>query len=347
MTQTLRRPVDEAIARAVAFLRERQLPHGEFMTLLAPDKEMSAGVFDSTPFTTSFVLYALTHVGNPLANDIIEKAGTYLLSQMEFGGVWRYWSSRHPNHAHYPPDLDDVSCISFALKYAGRKVPNNRWIFRCCRDSLGRFKVWAAITPQNCSEPWFWIARSIGDWQAKRPNGTAPAANAQQQQLQSAPVDWEEMDPVVNANAVLYLGEGAEMLPAIIYVREAVLDEGSGGGLWYEDRLSLYYAVARAFRHSAPSFANLKEHIVARILERAARNEFFTPLHTAMAASVLETFAPESPLIGRLVQDLLTAQREDGSWDKSPFYCAGPNYWGSEELTTGLCIEALARCTTH
>ena len=51
----------------------------------------------------------------------------------------------------------------------------------------------------------------------------------------------------------------------------------------------------------------------------------------------------------RAAQWLVAAQREDGSWPARAFY-AGPEppavhayYWGSEELTTAMCLEALAR----
>jgi hypothetical protein len=70
----------------------------------------------------------------------------------------------------------------------------------------------------------------------------------------------------------------------------------------------LHFPVARAFRHSSPRLSALGEHIVA---------------------------CPPANL-----HLILDAQRADGEWDVYAFY----SVWGSEELTTGLCLEVLARC---
>src|ERR1700744_2921968 len=101
------------------------MPHGEFKTLLGADKSMSNAVLDSSPFVTSFVIYALAHALDFHVMDMIAKATAFLRSEMEFGGVWRYWSSRQHKHARLPPDLDDSACISYALKLAGARVPHN------------------------------------------------------------------------------------------------------------------------------------------------------------------------------------------------------------------------------
>jgi hypothetical protein len=83
----------------------------------------------------------------------------------------------------------------------------------------------------------------------------------------------------------------------------------------------------------------LAEPIVSRILERGDGLGSFNPLQAALAAATLLTFKPGSGLAGGLLRLLLDTQRDDGGWDAYPFY----NVWGSEELTTGLCLEALAR----
>jgi hypothetical protein len=334
-----RRALDRAIGRAITFLRSRQLPHGEFATLLGADRAMSNPAFDSSPFVTSFVLYGLTHADRAAVDDLVTKAASFLTSEMEFGGVWRYWSSRQHKHSRLPPDMDDTACISFALKSAGFRPPRNGWAFRAARDSAGRFKTWLFPTSRDRMNPWFVFARSVGFCQARLRTAKVETPDSEDLRFRVMHIDRDDVDPVVNANAVLYLGERPETAPAIGFVIDAVRDEPSARSLYYEDALALYYAVARAHRHSSPRLSVLADQIVSRILERGDRLDGLNPLQAAMAASALLTFAPASGLTGRLLRRLLDTQRDDGGWDAYPFY----NVWGSDELTTGLCLEALAR----
>lgn len=330
---------DRAILRAVAFLRSRQLPHGEFVTLLGTDRQMSNPAFDSSPFVTSFVLYGLTQLDRAWVEDIVSKAAAFLLSEMEFGGVWRYWSSRQHKHCRLPPDIDDTACISFALKNAGYPPPRNGWAFRGNRDSEGRFRTWIFPRRRNGRDPVFLLARAIGFCHARLRTMSVPMPSSEDPRFRIMHIQPDDVDPVVNANALLYLGERPDTLPAAELVIETVLGARPGRSLYYEDPLDLQYAAARAFRHSSPRLSVLREHIVSRIAERARGGEGLNPLQAAMATSALLTFEPASVLVGELLERIRGSQRDDGGWDAFPFY----NVWGSEELTTSFCLEALAR----
>lgn len=300
---------------------------------------MANPAFDSSPFITSFVLYGLTHVERALVADMVTKAASFLTLEMEFGGVWRYWSSRQHKHCRLPPDMDDTACISFALKNAGFRPAKNGWAFHGARDSAGRFKTWLFLTSRNRTNPWFVFARSVGYCQARLRRAKVETPDSEDPRFRVMHIDRDDVDPVVNANAVLYLGERPDTVAAIEFIIDTVLHEPSARSLYYEDNLALYYAVARAYHHSSPRLAILAEPIVSRILERADEPESFNPLQAALAASTLLTFEPASGLAEGLLRLLLDTQRDDGGWNAYPFY----NVWGSEELTTGLCLEVLAR----
>ncbi|HEY6235649.1 MAG TPA: prenyltransferase/squalene oxidase repeat-containing protein [Candidatus Elarobacter sp.] len=336
------RTVDQAIVRAVAFLRRRQLPYGEFTTLLGADRQLSNPVFDTSPFITSLVLYGLTHVDRALAGDMVAKAAAFLLSQMEFGGVWRYWSSRQHKHCRLPPDTDDTACASYALKSLGYSVPDNRWAFHGNRDSAGRFKTWMFVTRRNCLNLRFGFSRSVGFCQARLRTRTIVAPKSEDPRFVVMHIDCDDVDPVVNANAVLCLGEGPDTLAAIEFIIDTVVN-ASGRSLYYEDPLALYNAVARAFRHSAPRLSVVGKHIVARIVELGAALESFNPMQAAMAASALLTFDPVSAVVPKLLDVVLETQRGDGGWNAYAYYTTN----GSEELTTAFCLEVLARCREH
>jgi hypothetical protein len=330
---------DPAIARAVAFLRARQLPNGEFMTLLGQDLRMTNPAFDSSPFITSFVVYALAQLNRALVEDIISNATAFLVSHMEWGGVWRYWSWRQHKHCRLPPDLDDSACISFALKIAGRRPPDNAWAFRGNRDAQGRYRTWLFPRWSNLREPWFLFARAIGFCQARVRCMRVATPPDEDPRFRVMCIDRDDVDPVVNANVVLYLGESTETLPAVEFIIASMRADASAHSLYYQDPLTWSYAIARAYRHAAPRLSVLRESVVNDVTQRAADVNHLNPLQAAIAASALQTFAPESRLIEDLLRLIRDTQRDDGGWDPQAFY----NVWGSEELTTGLCLEALAR----
>jgi len=230
-----------AIARAVEFLRNRQLPHGEFTTLLGADRTLSVTAFDSSPFITSFVLYALSHLDRYAVSDIVEKAVSFILSEMEFGGVWRYWTSRQHKHHRLPPDLDDTACISDALRRVGQPAPSNGWVFSCMRDSAGHFKTWILPRGNARLSPWFIIARTIGFCQARIRTINVPVPQDEDPRFKVMHINPDDVDPVVNANALLYIGENSDTAPAVQLVVDAVLNEHAKKSLYYEDSLALYY----------------------------------------------------------------------------------------------------------
>jgi hypothetical protein len=335
----MRPPNHDAIERAVSFLRRRQRPYGEFETMLGADRSLRSPAFDSSTFGTTFVMYALAQLRDARLADMTARAAAFVREEMEFGGVWRYHSTRQHKHARLPPDLDDTACASFALRLAGMPVPDNAWVFFANRDAAGRFRTWILRTTRNRWNPRFAFARSVGGLQARlRACRTAVPEN-EDPRFRVMHIDNDDVDPVVNANVVLYLGERDETRAAIEFVVQTVLADTTPFSLYYADPLALYHAVARAFRHGAGSFGVLREPIVDRIARRWASGDALTPLQAAYAACALLTFDPDASLVPELLQLLRASQREDGGWDAYAFY----GVWGSEELTTAFCLEALAQ----
>jgi hypothetical protein len=154
-------------------------------------------------------------------------------------------------------------------------------------------------------------------------------------------IDREDVDPVVNANVILYLGERDDTRPAIDFVVSTVLADAMPFSLYYEDLLALYHAVARAYRHGATALGVLRQPILDRVARRTSRPDGLTPLQAALAASAVLTFDPDAPLGRELVRIVRSTQRGDGAWDAYAYY----GVWGSDELTTAFCLEALARAS--
>jgi hypothetical protein len=148
----------------------------------------------------------------------------------------------------------------------------------------------------------------------------------------------DDVDPVVNTNVLLYLGDRPETRAAMDFVIGTVKNRPDKPSLYY-GRLAFFHAIARAFRHSAPGLGVIAKDVVEQTLAIAGNPGDLNALDTAFAASVLLTFDPDNGVVADLVQRILGTQRQDGGWDMYPFYC---NVLGSEEVTTGFCLEALA-----
>src|SRR5712671_3838284 len=140
--------VDTAVCRAIAFLARAQLADGEFKTVLGSDATLADGEWDSSPFVTSLVAYSLSHAG-PAAKPLIDRALSFLLSEMEHGGVWRYYTSKQFKHVRIPPDLDDTACASFVLVRNGKSIPVNRWLMLENTDNRGLFYTWLIATEKT------------------------------------------------------------------------------------------------------------------------------------------------------------------------------------------------------
>jgi hypothetical protein len=330
------RRIDRAIARGLVFLEGVQLPNGEFPTYATSDPAMVERlVFDPSVFPTALIARSLA--GCPGAANLRERACDFLLTEMDADGLWRHWTREHPFFRQLPPDLDDTSCASAALRSSGRTFPDNRRLLLANRDSQGRFLTWIsprvrwtgkrhlAITLRQLRHPltlWFFFRRTS-----------------------AKPYD---VDAVVNANTLLYLGDfaGREavtsfLLDIVQHNRETMCDK------WYDNPFVIWYFLSNALSGVAPDAAAL---FIAKIETAEPRSS----LDRALAASALSCWG-HTPS-EKDVAGLLTAQKESGAWPIASFYHGGrarrrgggfaephPDtpHWGSEALTTAIAIEAL------
>jgi hypothetical protein len=148
---------------------------------------------------------------------------------------------------------------------------------------------------------------------------------------------------------LLYLGERqetravTEWLVQIIHDgTEAVCDK------WYRDRYSFYYALSRSHHRGVSSFSETIGTILSRLEAACCADGKIGDhvLHTALAVNSMMNLGVCPSYFDAAVDYIAQSQGEDGSWESQPLYYGGPQLstsWGSPELTTGLCLEALAR----
>lgn len=334
---------DAAIARGLAFLERRQLPSGEFSVLVGREHaDMRDGVADPSPFGTSLIAYSLGLVDAAPARAMLAHAARFLHGEMEPPGVWRFWARGHPHHAVIPPDLDDTACAAYVLRQQGIATPPIDALLLACRDRGGRFHTW--ITPR-------WpMPRSAAYWRVALRQLANPATLLAFWRLnESAPGD---VDGVVNANVLLYLGDRPETRPVAAYLVDIVLGGREAGcDKWHLNPFMVHYCIGRAFDAGVTALGAARDAVVRRITAAAHPSGRIgdTVLDTALAVCALHAWRAAPAVLDDAVRYLVAEQDAAGAWAPTALWYGGPKRyygWGSAELTTGYCLEALARHRT-
>ena len=258
------------------------------------------------------------------------KALGFLQEEMEGPGLWRYWSSRNQRHGLLPPDLDDTCCIAFVLAKNDKALLSNKDVILANRNRKGVFYTW--LVPRSSS-----TSRATGD--------TDDVTTSEALLLLSVYGGIDDVDCVANANALLYLGDNADTRGAVDYLVETVLNEQEDGcSDYYPHRLSLYYMLSRAYSEGVLSLEGVRVPVIDRVLRMQNREGAFgNELLTALALCTLLNFHSPTPAMDEAVNHVLRTQRADGSWPRSPMFLGPAPYYGSEDLTTAFCVEALAK----
>ncbi|HVE69846.1 MAG TPA: hypothetical protein VNI54_00650, partial [Thermoanaerobaculia bacterium] len=143
-----------------------------------------------------------------------------------------------------------------------------------------------------------------------------------------------DLDAVVNANVLRYLGRTAATEPVIPFLLR-VLREGTESTCdkWYDRPLAVWYFISRALRRAGVDAR-------AVLLERLQSAQPATALDHAFAAAVLlDCDAPADAHIAAILE----TQLDSGGWPRAIVYGDEWDGRGSEPLTTAFCLEALSR----
>jgi hypothetical protein len=313
--ETLTQRVRQSISQAVSMLGRTQLEHGEFPVFRYRDATLtSPGQQDSSPFATTFVLYALSFVAGLDVAPAVAKGVGFLLKEREGAGVWRYWTSR--NTSKILPDLDDTCCASFILDWLIPSLipPTNHRVILDNQTPEGFFLTWL------------------------RNDGFNEIDSAVNANVLLYLGDREQTRATSQALARL-INDGLE---------------GTTHWLYYLDLLALYYMVSRAYRHRDLGLDACRNAVLQRTLARQRSDgSFGSDLLTGLALCTLLNYGYNGESVYQAAQYLVSAQHEDGYWRSEAFYFTGPNapphqhsWWGSEALTTAFCLEGLAKALT-
>lgn len=104
--------------------------------------------------------------------------------------------------------------------------------------------------------------------------------------------------------------------------------------------------LSRAYFCGVHSLEVLKIPVIHKVLNlQKADGSFGGELLTALAVCTLLNFNYHTPNLDKAIDFLFKTQQSNGSWRRVPMYGgqADKELFGSAELTTALCVEALAR----
>src|SRR5947207_8607467 len=176
--------IRRAIEKGIAYLESAQLPSGEIPIEISPTPEMS-GDCAREPVVFPAALAARALSITPSAARVRSRALDFLLREMDPDGLWRHPSSDKPQHYDTPLDVDDTSIASAALAAAGREVPDNRRFLLANRERSGLFRTWIVR----------WWPHPLLTYRFFR----------------YTTAEVGDVDAVVNANVVIYLGDCEEI----------------------------------------------------------------------------------------------------------------------------------------
>ena len=271
--------------------------------------------FERPPFVSALCALALESSNDARAKSICAATRAYLADTIEYPGFWRYY-------LHLPQDLDSSILCSLALGtrhpwiLLGRNVPR----MLANRDDAGCFMTWVLDEDQ--------------------PDVVTPFRI--------------EADPVVNANAIAYLGDCPATRDAQHWLRALITDKRvRGSSKWYPDAVATYYATARAMVRAQPALEELRPVLAEGILDlRDEKGDFGNILQTAQAVSALDNIGCLDRIdAAHQLKRFIGSQRDDGSWPELLVFGDQSLKWGkfgqighgSEAITSAFCIEALER----
>jgi hypothetical protein len=339
----LSQEIEQAIDRGLSFLRQHQLPSGEFRSYRANDAAMEQSLLqESCVFPTALITNSLLFLAKSSGvEEMLMRATDFLLGQTIKGGVWSHFAVGNPLRRLVGPDVDDTACVSSVLEARGITQPlaNNRRLLLANRNSKGLFYTWFVTRPCWSFNPTYWRI-VLSEW--KRPKKTL-------RYWRKGETKRNAVDAVVNANVLYYLGSTPETQPVIDYLlRVIAAGDEARSDFWYHDLNVIYYFFSRNYWRGISSLEAARQPMIDRIRAQAQENGRLggSTLETAMGVCALLNLGVQPLDLIPSIRFLLKAQSPVGDWRRSLLYFGGPSKslgWGSEELTSAFCLEGLAR----
>jgi len=333
--------ISQALERGLTYLQNHQYPNGEFCCYIAADKQMLGScVPDHTVLPTAAIGNALlTLTDHPTANAILTRMVPFFEYQMMRGGVVNFFALRNPLFQLNPPDADSTACVGTFLDARGVVYPRNSVRTLLLANQRGGAGVgsWFVLRPR--------LMRQRPYWRTGLRALKAPLASWRfwQQHRYSR----YDRGGVANANVLQYLSVDGASQHILDYLVTLLMNrQETDRDFRYRTPITLYYALGRSYRPNSAPLEGVRSLVLERLMTYQQPDGSFgdSLLETAQALSALIAWGGGAEIIRVTASVLLAGQRHYGEWPRALYFYAGPANslgWGSEELTTGFCLEAL------
>lgn len=194
----------ENLDKALELLLTYQEADGEFKTFESNSFSEVWAYKSPSPFVTANVLLSLKNIRHGVATDIWKRGSTFLESQMEFGGFWRFWKLNAQQH-NVPIDSDDTALCAYILIRNGEQLTKTQKVLSSLYIGEGLFRTWILHSKALIRFPLL-LLRLKADYK----NFAETIALKM-----FAPDDYE---PAVSANVLLLLNEDKMMEAACEYL---------------------------------------------------------------------------------------------------------------------------------
>nr|WP_121273046.1 terpene cyclase/mutase family protein [Pedobacter schmidteae] len=331
--------IENAIKKGVWFLYDHQYPNGEFCCYICADDEMKMCVTHSNVFPTSLIANSILHLRDiPEVNEILDKAAAFLQYQVMRGGVWNNFTILNPLFPICPPDVDNTVCAAWVLQKLGKHYPPNKDLILANRNNAGLFYTWFTLRARFNPVKDYWL---LGLRAFKHPLSTFLF-------WKNTEATRFDVDAVVNANVLFYLGLSDDTRPVVNYMLDIIAKEKeSDCDLWYRNPFTIYYFFSRNYKAGVFELKEATKLIIERVLRTLKSDHSFgeSILDTALGIISLINCGHQSELIEKAIGYMIDCQNRSGGWPRWGVYYGGPKKlqtYGSEEMTTGFCLEALS-----
>jgi hypothetical protein len=326
----LQSTVDESILKGAKYLRQHQFPNGEFCCYIGNEDSMKDTVPDANLFPTSLICYSLLSLAHlPDVDQVLQLSASFLQYQSMRAGVWNNFTTAHKYFKICPADVDNTACASIVLKALKREYTANENILLLNRNKSGLFYTWYTLRPNKVwnKDYWLLLLRELRFPISSYIFWTKNEARK------------NDIDGAVNANVLFYLGLKDTTMPIINFMLD-IISQGKEDDCdkWYRNPFTIYYFF---------SLEPIRNPIIERILNTIQKDGSFANgvLDTALGIVSLIKLGYHGEALQNAIKFLIDTQSAYGEWPRWALYYGGSkklqNY-GSEELTTGFCLEALS-----
>ncbi len=317
-----------ALGRGVAYLERAQLATGEFNVWACSDQALTACQADNEPLATGIILRAIASV--PQAAALCARAARFLEQAQDPDGLYRYYQREHPLYDKQPALLEDTVANLTALEAAGHKAPDFSGLLLAYQTEAGPFHLYAIPLEE---------LRQL----------QADPQRAAQRMDQAFAQFIATVEPVANAKIQAYLARHGRSSASLCAYLLGVVKQGLEPGrysVFYPSPYAYLAAFSEAYADGARCLAPGVPAVETRLVQAQHEDgSWGSVVETAWAGTALLRLGHRGPALARAAAWLARQQRADGSWPREAYWSvAQPLRWyGSEEVTTGLVLDFLAR----